>query len=79
MELYGFEAMSLILDCVADGRGDRAATVRAARPTRDRDSLLGRYGIDADGLTTTTACGCRAVVDGQLVWDRARPAAPRRD
>jgi branched-chain amino acid transport system substrate-binding protein len=64
---YGFEAMALILDSVAEGGGDRAATVRAARATRDRDSILGRYSIDDDGHTTMTAYGQLAVVDGELV------------
>ena len=49
-----------------------AAIVRAARTTSDRDSILGRYSIDGDGNTTTTAYGRLAVVGGQLVWDRAR-------
>jgi branched-chain amino acid transport system substrate-binding protein len=67
---YGFEAMALILDAIGAGDGDRAATVRAARATRDRDSILGRYSIDDDGHTTCTAYGRLAVVDGALVWDR---------
>ncbi len=64
---YGYEAMALILDAVAEGGGDRAATVRAARATTDRDSILGRYSLDDQGHTTTTAYGCLAVVDGELV------------
>jgi ABC-type branched-subunit amino acid transport system substrate-binding protein len=67
---YGHEAMALILDAVRAGGGDRAATVRAARATRDRDSILGRYSFDADGHTTSTAYGRLAVVGGELVWDR---------
>jgi branched-chain amino acid transport system substrate-binding protein len=69
MGFYGFEAMALILDAIAAGDGDRAATVRAARSTRERDSVLGRYSIDADGHTTCTAYGRLAVADGELVWD----------
>jgi branched-chain amino acid transport system substrate-binding protein len=69
-ELYGLEAMALILDAVAEAGGDRAAAVAAARATRDRDSVLGRYSIDADGHTTTTAYGRLAVAGGELVWDR---------
>ena len=65
--LYGYEAMALILDSVAEGRGNRAATVRAARATTHRDSILGRYSLDAEGHTTTTAYGQLAVVDGELV------------
>jgi len=44
--------------------------VRAARATRDRDGVIGRYSIDADGHTTATAYGRLAVVDGALAWDR---------
>jgi branched-chain amino acid transport system substrate-binding protein len=72
---YGFEAMALILDAIAAGGSDRAATVRAARSTRDRDSVLGRYSIDERGHTTCTKYGCYAVADGELVWDRS--GAPR--
>ena len=74
---YGFEAMALILDAIAEGGGDREATVRAARATRDRDSVLGRYSLDDAGHTTMTAYGCLAVIDGELVRARAE-ASPRR-
>ncbi|MEA2455675.1 MAG: branched-chain amino acid transport system substrate-binding protein [Thermoleophilaceae bacterium] len=66
---YGFEAMSLVLDSIEQAGSDRQAVVRAARGTRDRDSILGRYSIDADGHTTTTAYGRFAVAGGELVWD----------
>ncbi|MEA2400788.1 MAG: branched-chain amino acid transport system substrate-binding protein [Thermoleophilaceae bacterium] len=66
---YGFEAMSLVLDSIEQAGNDRQAVVRAARGTRDRDSILGRYSIDADGHTTTTAYGRFAVAGGELVWD----------
>jgi hypothetical protein len=62
---YGYEAMALIQDCAGL---DRAATVAAARATHHRDSVLGRYSIDADGLTTTSAYGVLEVVRGDLVW-----------
>lgn len=65
---YGYEAMALVLDSIATG-GDRAGTAAAALAAKDRDSVLGRYSIDADGHTTTTAYGRLAVVDGALVWD----------
>jgi branched-chain amino acid transport system substrate-binding protein len=67
---YGFEAMALILDAVAEGGGERAAVVRAARSTVDRDSVLGRYSLDSQGHTTSAAYGRLAVEDGELVWDR---------
>jgi branched-chain amino acid transport system substrate-binding protein len=69
MAFYGYEAMALVLDAIAGADGDRAAATRTARATRDRDSVLGRYSIDADGHTTSTAYGRLAVVDGALVWD----------
>ena len=69
MAFYGYEAMALVLDAIAAGNGDRAATARAARSTRDRDSVLGRYSVDAEGHTTSTAYGRLAVIDGALVWD----------
>lgn len=71
----GFEAMALILDAIAADGGDRVATVGAARSTRDRDSILGRYSIDDEGHTTSTAYGRLAVADGELVWDRAGGSA----
>ena len=55
MAFYGYEAMALVLDAIAAGDGDRAATARAARATRDRDSVLGRYSVDVEGHTTSTA------------------------
>ena len=64
--------MALVLDAIAAGGGDRAGGRRARHAaTKDRDSVLGRYSIDDDGHTTTTAYGRLAVVDGALVWDRA--------
>ena len=69
---YGFEAMDLILHAIDRAGDDRAAIVRAARTTRDRNSILGRYSIDDQGHTTTTAYGRLAVVGGQLVWDGSR-------
>jgi branched-chain amino acid transport system substrate-binding protein len=69
LELYGFEAMALALDAIDAGAGERRATVDAARAVRDRDSVIGTYSIDADGLTTASECGCLAVVDGEIVWD----------
>ena len=66
---YGYEAMALIQEAV-DHAIDRAGVVDAARATRDRDSVIGRYSVDEDGHTTSTEYGRLAVVDGELVWDR---------
>lgn len=62
---YGYEAMALILDSLGD---DRAATLATARATSDRDSILGRYSIDADGLITTEEIGVQGVAQGRLIW-----------
>lgn len=72
---YGYEAMALILDAIAEGGGTREGAVAAARGTRGRDSVLGRYSIDDDGLTTSPASGRLAIAGGELVWDRGDPAA----
>jgi hypothetical protein len=69
---YGYQAMTLILDAIAAGDGDRAATARAGRATRERDSILGAYSLDEQGHTTCTAYGRLAVRDGELIWDRDR-------
>jgi len=69
MAFYGYEAMALALDAIAAGAGERAAIARAARAAHDRESVLGRYSIDPEGHTTSTAYGRLAVVDGVLVWD----------
>jgi branched-chain amino acid transport system substrate-binding protein len=67
---YGYEAMALILDAIAASGGTREGTVSVARGTRDRESVLGRYSIDEDGLTTAPASGRLAIAAGELVWDR---------
>ena len=66
---YGYEAMALIQEAI-DHAIDRAGVVDAARATRDRESVIGRYSVDEDGHTTSTEYGRLAVVDGELVWDR---------
>jgi len=68
---YGHEAAALILDAVAAAGGNRLGVIEAARRTRDRDSALGRYSIGENGLTTGPADGRLAVMDGEVVWDRA--------
>lgn len=55
LTFYGYEAMALVLDAVATHGPDRAAVVRAARSTRNRESIIGRYSLDSDGHTTAQA------------------------
>ena len=58
---FGYEAMALALDAINRAGGPtpdhRAAIAQALFATRDRDSVLGRYSIDADGDTTLRRFG----------------------
>jgi branched-chain amino acid transport system substrate-binding protein len=75
----GYEAMSLVLDCLrraGPGAVDRAAVVRQLFATSNRDSVLGRYSIDAFGDTTLTRQGgFRVSRRGNLEFDRVLDAA----
>ena len=69
--IRGYEAMSVVLDAIRRGAGDRAAMIEAFRATRDRDSVLGRYSIDENGDTTLSTYGVlRIGRRGRLVYDR---------
>jgi len=53
------------------GAGTRTGAVAALFATRDRDSVLGRYSIDANGDTTLPLYGGYKVTrGGSLVFDR---------
>jgi branched-chain amino acid transport system substrate-binding protein len=70
--LYGFESMSLALDAITragDKGNDRQAVIAALFATKDRDSVLGKYSIDANGDTTNTAYGLYKVDNGALAFD----------
>ena len=74
--IYGYEAMSVVLDSI-DRAGEaaeataegRAAVVSAFFETSDRESVLGTYGIDDYGDTTLTAYGGYTVAHDGLVFD----------
>jgi branched-chain amino acid transport system substrate-binding protein len=69
--LYGYEAMSVVLDAIRRaGSRDRAAVIRAFFATRDRDSVLGRYSIDRNGDTTLSTYGVLKISRKRLVFDR---------
>ena len=72
--LQGYEAMSVTLDAIraAGPQGnDRASVIAAFRATHDRDSVLGRYSIDANGDTTLSTYGVlRVGRRGRLAYDR---------
>lgn len=72
--LYGYEAMTLVLDAVrsAGARGDNRQTViDRVFATRERNSVIGRYSIEADGDTTLSRYGVERVRNGHLVFYRA--------
>lgn len=72
--IYGYEAMSLMLDAIsrATHHGRRAAlrsaVTRAIFTTRDRRSVLGTYSITSRGDTTLTTYGVYRVQAGRLVF-----------
>jgi branched-chain amino acid transport system substrate-binding protein len=69
--IYGYEAMKLVLDTVAelggDG-GDRQAVIDALFNTKGRESVLGTYDIDENGDTTLTDYGVYEIENGELVF-----------
>jgi len=78
--LYGYEAMSVVLNSIKRARrrgNNRAAVIASFFRTRDRNSVLGRYSMQADGETTLSNYGVDRVVAGQPVFFRAiNTAAP---
>ena len=74
--LYGYEAMSVVLLAIrrAGVRGnDRQAVVDQFFAIRNRNSVIGRYSIEADGETTLSSYGSDRVQDGQAVFYKALP------
>jgi branched-chain amino acid transport system substrate-binding protein len=74
--LYGYEAMSVVLDAIrsAGAKGnDRQVVIDRFFATRERNSVIGRYSIEADGETTLRRYGVDRVVNGRPVFYRAMP------
>jgi branched-chain amino acid transport system substrate-binding protein len=75
--IFGYEAMSLLLDAVARATDHGTRTALRSRvtdalfATRDRHSVLGTYGIDHLGDTTLRRWGVYRVQDGRLVFWKA--------
>ena len=67
--IYGYEAMAVILDSINRGGATREGAVRGFFATRDRDSVLGRYSINAEGDTTLTQYGVYRIRGGELRFD----------
>jgi branched-chain amino acid transport system substrate-binding protein len=73
--VYGYEAMAVVCDAIAQGGDDRAAVIDAFFSTKDRESPLGAYSIDADGDTTLSDYGGYKAEGGKLVFDKVIKAA----
>jgi branched-chain amino acid transport system substrate-binding protein len=75
--IFGYEAMSLMLNAIAratrDGtrRADRARILSALFATRHRASVIGTYNIDRNGDTTLRRFGAYQVSGGRLRFLRA--------
>jgi branched-chain amino acid transport system substrate-binding protein len=71
--IYGYEAMSLILDAMkraGDKANDKKAVNDAIHSTKDKNSVLGTYSIDENGDTSLTDYGLYSIEGGQLTFDK---------
>jgi branched-chain amino acid transport system substrate-binding protein len=68
--VYGYEAMAVVCDAIAQGGDDRKAVIDAFFSMKDRESPLGTYSIDADGDTTLSDYGGYRAEGGKLVFDQ---------
>jgi branched-chain amino acid transport system substrate-binding protein len=66
--VYGYEAMAVVCDAIAQGGDDREAVVDAFFATQGRESPLGTYDIDSDGDTTLSDYGAYKAEGGKLVF-----------
>jgi branched-chain amino acid transport system substrate-binding protein len=76
--IYGYETMALALDVLkraGDKAGDRAEVVKQLFATKDRQSVLGTYSIDANGDTSLTDYGLYVIKDGIPTYSKKIEAA----
>jgi branched-chain amino acid transport system substrate-binding protein len=73
--VYGYEAMAVVCDAIAQGGDDRQAVIDAFFATENRESPLGTYSIDDDGDTTLSDYGGYRAEGGKLVFDKVLKAA----
>lgn len=76
--IYGYETMALALDALkraGDKANDRDAVIEALLSTKDRESVLGTYSIDANGDTTLTDYGLYVIKDGLPTYSKKIEAA----
>ena len=70
--IYGYEAMSLVLDAIkraGDDGDEREAVVEQLFATKDRESVIGTYSITPDGDTTQRNYGVNAIKKGTLSYE----------
>jgi branched-chain amino acid transport system substrate-binding protein len=76
--IYGYETMALALDVLkraGDKANDRAEVIKQLFATKDRDSVLGMYSIDANGDTSLTDYGLYVIKDGVPTYEKKIVAA----
>ena len=76
--IYGYEAMSLVLDAIeraGENGNDRQAVIDAIFDTKGRESVLGTYDIDENGDPTLTDYGVYTIEGGELTFDSTVKAA----
>lgn len=72
--LYGYVSMAAVLQAIRDAGShgnDKQAVIDRFFRTRNRDSVLGTYSIQAGGDSTLSAYAVDRVVGGELVFWRA--------
>jgi branched-chain amino acid transport system substrate-binding protein len=76
--IYGYEAMSLVLDAcekLGPDCADQQAMIDELYNTKGRKSVLGTYDIDENGDTTISDYGVYTVKNGELEFDTTIKAA----
>jgi branched-chain amino acid transport system substrate-binding protein len=76
--IYGYETMALALDVLKRAgakANDRATVVKQLFSTKDRQSALGTYSIDANGDTSLTDYGLYTVKGGLPTYEKKIVAA----
>jgi branched-chain amino acid transport system substrate-binding protein len=76
--IYGYEAMSLVLDAcekLGPDCSDKQALIEELFNTKGRESVLGTYDIDENGDTTITDYGIYRIENAELVFDKTIKAS----
>jgi branched-chain amino acid transport system substrate-binding protein len=68
--IYGYEAMRLVLDAIAEAGPDRRRVIAAALEIRSRRSPLGAYGVRATGDVDEERFALYTLRDGRFEYER---------